>query len=173
MSVDSAFMATGAFVIRSTSSDRSTASFKSSDMMLPSMASGVSAPAKATASMSSSIHDAHAFKGTSPAPPPSTASLFDPSQCLLGDQTVRSEVLAKVILQARMREANSRCELERELARTKALEALVQQLSTEVRELRKAGARETGGSCGKRLHERGFSNSYVSFETAHSFGVFG
>jgi hypothetical protein len=149
MRVDSALMDVGAFAIGSTTSDGSTASFKSSDMMLPNMDSGVSAPAKATASMSSIVHDTDAFKGTSPAPPPGTASLPDTSECFLEEQTVRPEVLARVVLQARLWESNSRRELERERTRTKALEALVQQLATDVRELRKAIARETDGSSGE------------------------
>jgi hypothetical protein len=131
MHANSASLGTGASMIRTTSSDESTASFKSSDMMLPSMASGKSGSATATA------------------PLPGTASLPVASECLLGDETVRPEVLAKVVLQARLRESNSRRELEREQARTKALEALVQQLAKELREVRKAVARQAGHSSGQ------------------------
>jgi hypothetical protein len=148
MHVNSALMAAGASVIKSTSSDGSTASFTSSDMMLPSMASGASAPATATASMSSIIHDTHALHGKEAALTPGAASLPDAFQCLLADETVRPEILAKVVLQARLRESISCRELERERARTRALEALVQQLETELKILRNTVAREADGSSG-------------------------
>jgi hypothetical protein len=144
--LDSASFATGASVTRATSSDGSTASFKSSDVMLPSMASGVSATA--TASFSSRMHDAHAFKVIALKPPPGTASQPDASRCFLGDKTVSPEVLARVVLQARLRESDSRRELERERARTKELEALAQQLAKELRAARSAVARQADGSSG-------------------------
>jgi hypothetical protein len=147
---DSAPCAIGASAIRATSSDGSTASFKSSDMMLPSVASGVSASfVTATASVSSRIYDTHALKGIALATPPGTTNQPDASQWFLGEKTVSPEVLARVVLQARIRESDSRRELERERARTKELEALAQQLAKKLRAARSAVARQADDSSGQ------------------------
>jgi hypothetical protein len=67
----------------------------------------------------------------------------DVLQRVLGGVAVDPVIVAKVALQARLQEFTSRQELERERQRTKALEAMVRQLSMELSVARKAAAMRT------------------------------
>jgi hypothetical protein len=114
-------------------------------MTIPRVALETSAPEAGSVSISPGMHEVRASTDTAVMQLPDDATASAVAEWTLSGGSIDPVVVARAALQARLQEDISRRELARERERTKALEALVAHLTTELKATREVVAKQNSG----------------------------